>query len=190
MKNVIILTCLFLTCLLSSAISRGSHNELDCYSELNNKTYQVTSMNGNFVLGSLTYSNGVYTTSVNKGVVKTYLSSRGISNVLDENITMEVIDNGLYLYFKIVGTDNIVIYADDVVVNPHSDGTVAGVTSGGGETHTCDGSCGGANSIFSRCTSCEFVRKNGKITGCKCTHSAGECCHSVTSSGQAVLSGN
>ncbi len=49
-------------------------------------------------------------------------------------------------------------------------------------THTCTGSCSdGITGVISYCSSCDFVRKNGVITGCTCKTPPGCCVHSISS---------
>ncbi len=48
------------------------------------------------------------------------------------------------------------------------------------EEHTCDGGCPGGHWPWDVCTSCKFLKENGRITGCECDNILGGCCsHSV-----------
>jgi len=139
----------------------------------------ILSKDSNYVLGSLSYDSQSeeYSIEIDTSGVIDYLNS--VYFELEPiNIDIKIIDNYIYLYYSFSTTSPLLRYAEDIII----DGTISSIDSGGGETHSCDGSCGGANNLITICSSCEFVRTGGKITGCNCVHSPGYCCHTVTSS--------
>lgn len=89
--------------------------------------------------------------------------------------SLNVVHNYLYLYFS----EGDVVYAEDVNISS-GEWVTSSLNTGGGTTHKCDGGCG---TIITNCNSCDFKRGgDGQITGCKCNHSPGFCCHTIEAS--------
>lgn len=90
-------------------------------------------------------------------------------------------ENQIYFYYQVEKSNDIVInVAEEVLLFDIVPGTVFSDVGIGWNTHTCDGSCGGANNIVQACASCRFIKDSkGKIAGCACD-GFGFCCHSVT----------
>lgn len=138
--------------------------------------WDVFTAENDFVIGSVSYDvkTKTYLANTNYEQVDIYLEMKYGTNDIMIN-GLQIIEGHLYLYFSI----GSVAFAEDVnIQNPQ--GSFAGLQSGSGETHTCDGTCGGSNSLIAKCTSCDFDRVKGKIVGCKCLHSPGICCHTKT----------
>jgi hypothetical protein len=140
----------------------------------------ILSQDSNFIIGSLSYDSQTeqYTVEMDSSSVLDYIESIYSDSVVN-NYSIRIVDNYIYLYYTFSNSSTLIKYAEDVII----DGTLASSIGGGaGESHSCDGACGGANNIITICTSCDFDRSGGKIIGCKCLHSPGICCHTKTSS--------
>jgi hypothetical protein len=139
----------------------------------------VLSQDSNFIIGKLSYNfqSEEYSVVMDSSNILDYLESIYPDSVVN-NYSIEIIDNYMYLYYIFSNSSTLIKKAEDVIIN----GTLASSIGGGnGVTYECDGACGGANPIWLTCNSCDFVRINGIITGCKC-NVAGMCCHKKTSS--------
>jgi hypothetical protein len=142
-----------------------------------NEKSTIYSMDGSVVLGFIQQGQDSEGFIIESDVeaIGTFLKSklRGV-NLLKYDLSLS--EYYIYLYYtKTDGGGSQINVAESVLI---SGPLAAELGPNDQETHTCDGSCGGANTIFNTCSEFDFVYRSGKIVGCKCMHPSGFCCHS------------
>lgn len=122
-----------------------------------------------------TVTNGVFELNQNQENFFTNLKS-GYTLISSELV---VEDSSQYLYVRYNKQNTTYLFGLEVVtLNSYGGGPTI--------TNTCTGSCSdGVGGIITYCSSCSFIIKNGRITGCKCNN-GGCCVHSISSTSSSI----